>query len=114
MKCLIIREPWIDMILSGEKLWEMRSRGTNIRGTIGLIKAGSGLIVGECILAACLRNIPKEDLMGYKFSHRVTDQELLNKWCIPWVLTSVNKYKNPIPYDHPKGAVTWVNVDLGD
>jgi len=46
-RALIIDEPWISKILSGEKTLEMRSRHTKIRGRIGLIRKGSGLIVGD-------------------------------------------------------------------
>ena len=46
MKGLIIREPWIGMILAGRKTWEMRSRQTPYRGRIGLIRKGTGMVVG--------------------------------------------------------------------
>lgn len=38
---LIIREPWIDLVLSGQKSWELRSRSTEKRGLIGLIRKGA-------------------------------------------------------------------------
>lgn len=38
---LIIRKPWIDYILDGTKVWELRSTRTKIRGEIGLIEAGT-------------------------------------------------------------------------
>ena len=50
-RALIIQKPWVDLILDNIKIWEMRSTKTNVRGKIGLIEAGSGLIVGEAILA---------------------------------------------------------------
>jgi hypothetical protein len=28
-----------------------------------------------------------------------------------WVLTDVVKFKQPVPYVHPSGAVTWVTLD---
>ncbi len=46
MKGLIIKQPWIDLILDGEKPWEIRGRATTIRGTIALIKSGTGLVLG--------------------------------------------------------------------
>lgn len=48
MKGLVIKQPWIDYILSGNKIWEIRSTNTNIRGKIELIQSGSGLVVGSC------------------------------------------------------------------
>ncbi len=46
-RALIVRKPWIDLILDEGKDMEMRSRKTKIHGQIGLIEAGSGLIMGE-------------------------------------------------------------------
>ena len=42
-KGLMIKSPWIDKILAGEKTWEIRGYTTETRGTIALIKSGSGL-----------------------------------------------------------------------
>ncbi len=39
MKALVIRSPWIDLILAGSKTWEMRTKPTSIRGRVALIKA---------------------------------------------------------------------------
>ena len=44
MKGLIVDEPWISKILAGEKIWEMRSKTTAVRGQIGLIRKGSGAV----------------------------------------------------------------------
>jgi len=109
-RALIVRKPWIDLILSGEKMWEMRSAPTKIRGRIGLIEAGSGLIVGECDLSCVLDPIDEHDAyMSYRL-HRVKDVSLLEKWKYPWVMTDPKRYQNPIPYQHPKGAVIWVKL----
>ena len=49
-KGLIIRRKWLDKILNNGKHWEMRATQTNQRGIIKLIEAGSGHIVGECMI----------------------------------------------------------------
>ena len=36
MKGLIIREPWIGMIMDGSKTWELRTQHTTMRGEIAL------------------------------------------------------------------------------
>jgi hypothetical protein len=46
MKGLIIKEPWISLILSRKKTWELRSRDTRVRGRIALIRKGSGTVIG--------------------------------------------------------------------
>ena len=50
---LIIADPWIDHILNGRKDWEMRSQATSIRGWFGLIRKGSGSVVGLARLRDC-------------------------------------------------------------
>ncbi len=112
MKALIIKEKWLNLILSGKKTWEIRSSSTRIRGKILLIKSGSKQIFGECELVDTI----KLDLDQYKIS--------VNKHCInvkqdilpykntyAWVLQNPQEYNNPIPYKHPMGAVIWVNID---
>jgi hypothetical protein len=110
MKALIIRKEWLDMILDGSKTWEMRSRPTNVRGRILLIEAGSGHIVGECVLTGSPTS--PMPVCSYHFNkHRVSNADLLRKWCYPWMLSNAKRYDKPIPYDHPKGAVVWVNIE---
>jgi len=112
MKCLIIKQPWIDLILSGDKTWEMRSRPTNIRGRIGIIEQGTGLIVGEAELIDCINGMSHNRLYGYTpDKHLIQDERLLIKWNVAWVLKNAKRYKKPIPYKHPQGAVVWVNIE---
>ncbi|MDX2349767.1 MAG: ASCH domain-containing protein [Porticoccus sp.] len=109
-RALIVRQPWIDMILSGQKCWEMRSRPTNIRGRIGLIEQGTGLIVGEVDLIDSLDALTHLGRVCCFDYHRVDDPELLKKWKHPWLMQNARRYEKPIPYSHPKGAVTWVKI----
>lgn len=106
---LIIRKPHINNLLNGTKVWEMRSTKTSIRGRIGLIEAGSGLIVGEANLVDCLPALEDEIEAAFNLDkHQVRDLSLLKKWKFPWVIEGANRYDDPIPYDHPRGAVIWV------
>jgi hypothetical protein len=109
MKALIIRKEWLDEIFYRGKVWEMRSRPTNVRGRILLIESGSGHIVGECNLVGC-SSIPIKADDKYFDKHRVSDTDLLEKWCYPWMLSDIHRYVDPVPYNHPKGAVVWVNI----
>ena len=43
---LLIRTPWIDLILGGSKTWEIRGTRTSKRGRIGLIQSGTGAVIG--------------------------------------------------------------------
>ena len=114
MKGLIIRSPWIDLILDGSKTWEMRSRPTSIRGRIALIKAGSGLIFGMANLTDCLPTLKLDIMQSTHTFHRIPDERMAaaidNKWTTPWVLKDVVKFGTPRPYVHPSGAVVWVEL----
>lgn len=83
-----IRTPYIDEILNGEKTEEYRTKNTKKRGMIALIQAGSGLVVGTAVISGV-----HEEFDYYA-----------------WELTDVVKFKNPVPYKHPSGAVTWVTL----
>lgn len=111
LSAIPIMEPWIDMILIEVKTWEIRSKNTLKIGPVALIRSGSGTVVGtanlsEVILLSrklCQNNARK---MG------MTKPEALG--CIgeyAWVLENVVKFKKPVPYKHPRGAITWVTLD---
>ncbi len=106
---LIIRQPWIDLILCGKKTWEMRSKPTKVRGRIALIESGTGLITGEAYLTDSLDPVTQIESGMFYSEHRISEAHLLERWRFPWVLENVKRYENPIPYFHPKGAVIWVN-----
>ncbi|QHE62565.1 ASCH domain-containing protein [Rossellomorea vietnamensis] len=112
MKGLIIKSPWIELILEGKKTWEIRGSNTKIRGPIALIKSGSGMVYGE----VNVRDSKELTLKDYQVSnefHRVQSeslQALPYKKTFAWVLEKPRIYKEPIPYKHPMGAVIWVNL----
>lgn len=116
MKGLVIRQPHIGKILAGEKTWEMRSRPTKVRGRIALIEAGSGMIVGECDIIRSFEAptlpVMRHFTRGYHCLEE-KDYHLMDKWKYAWQLENVIKYENPVPYQHPKGAVIWVNLKGG-
>jgi hypothetical protein len=108
---LIIDEPWISLIVSGQKTWEMRSRNTGVRGRIGLIRKGSKTVIGLADLVETLRKLP---ISGANFAkHRVPESEIDDnfKWTTAWVLQCARSLPKPVPYRHPAGAVIWVNLD---
>ena len=116
MKALVIDEPWISLILRGEKTWEMRKTGCRIRGTIGLIRKGSGQVVGTAEITDNLPPLP--DPAAYAAAepfHRIPParqrKAFEDGWRTPWVLANARPLSKPVPYVHPNGAVIWVNLD---
>lgn len=114
MKALIIRSPWIDLILSGNKTWEMRSRNCSYRGPIALIAGGTGKVVGTAELVDCLPKLDADQMRAHHAEHAIPedrmDEVIADGWVQPWVLGNVQRLPQPVPYQHPNGAVTWVNL----
>jgi hypothetical protein len=38
---------------------------------------------------------------------------IANGWLFPWLIVNARRLSSPVPYLHPSGAVTWVNLDPG-
>jgi hypothetical protein len=108
-KGLIIKKEWLEKIFDSGKCWEMRSTKTKIRGKIYLIESGSGTIVGECELVDS-HKLDEDEAKKTFNKHCVENIDLLNKWCHAWHFENIIKYKTPLKYNHPKGAVIWVNL----
>ncbi len=73
-KALIVKEKWLDLILDGDengpKLWEIRGSGTLIRGRVGLIQSGSGLIVGSTEIVGSIPLL-REDFEMFRHLHKI-------------------------------------------
>lgn len=109
---LVIDTPFIDRILRGEKTWEMRSRNCSIRGTIGLIRKGSGCVVGLADIVGVKGPFTPEEMLAHQDKHRISSERLADpnvaKWNRAWVLENVRVLNEPVPYHHRLGAQTWV------
>lgn len=115
-KGLIIKQPWIELILSGEKTWEMRTgtakgKGPKHRGPVALIQQGTGLIVGVANMVDVLPAMSIPELMQHQDKHRINylNTPEAAKWVTPWVLEDVKRIK-PVSYEKKSGPVIWVNL----
>lgn len=113
MKALVVRQPWIDLILSGQKTWEMRSYFSWHRGVTGLIEKGTGTVVGTANFCDALERLSSEELEATYEYHRIPKGELrqaLDKnWVFPWVLQDAKPLVHPVPYKHTSGG-SWVTL----
>lgn len=108
-----ILAPFVDWILDGRKAWEIRSRSTNIRGLIGLIKSKTLTVVGTCEILDVVGPLTAAMI---KTNARTKMNEAPDECmdCVgqyAWVLGNVRRFVEPVPYKHPSGAVTWVKLD---
>ena len=115
MRGLIIDEPWIGLILAGRKTWEMRKTSTSIRETIALIRKGSGAVVGVTALTGSLPALENaEAYANAERFHAIPPERQARAfedgWRTPWVLANARPLAKPVAYEHPNGAVIWVNL----
>ena len=114
MKGLVIQSPWIEKILQGKKTWEIRGSNTKIRGRIALIRKGSGTIVGTCDLVDVIGPLPrstlKESISKHGLDPKVYEVKPPYPKTYAWVLENATRLNEEVPYRHPKGSVTWVNL----
>ena len=116
MRGLVIREPWIGLILSGRKTWEVRGQRVKMRGRIALIRSGSGMIVGQARVLEVIGPLTAAALGRQIRRHAVPQAELrrfvkkYNGRAFAWVLGEIKRFKHPLPYKHPRGAISWVRL----
>lgn len=112
---LVIDMPWIDMLLRGEKDWEMRSKRTERRGPIALIRKGTRHAVGVARLVGVHGPLSDPDLLHSTARHRMSIEGIregrYSKWRTAWELRDAMPLPRPVPYSHPNGAVIWVALD---
>ena len=110
---LIIDRPWIDFIIDGKKVWEMRSTKFRKKGFIGLIEKGTKTIVGVAHIDGYSSKLSICELSINEGKHLVP-KELYEaegyKWNVAMYLSQTIKLKHPVPYKHKKGAVKWVKI----
>jgi hypothetical protein len=109
-RALIIRSPHIEKILNRTKTWEMRGTKTTVRGRIALIRGGSCQIVGLATMYGSLPALTEDRWEETRQWHQVEDLERLRKWRFPWQMIDAQPLETPIPYQHPRGAVLWVDL----
>ena len=112
-RALIIRSPHIEKVLVGTETWEIRTRSTNIRGPIALIRSRSGLVVGTCELIDVkgpLRYAEFRD-NARKWGGKSSDVARADHFrYYAWVLRGAKELRTPVRYRHPAGAITWVRL----
>lgn len=114
-KAFIVKEHWGNLILDGSKAWEIRGTGTQVRGRVGVIFSGTGLIQGSVeIVASSL--LLREDFDMFRKYHHIPGEFDSLPYEEPhiWYLKDAIRFTEPIPYRHPQGAVIWVDLSKGE
>lgn len=112
MKALIIKEYWLNLILSGEKTLEIRSSSTGIKNEpFCLLESKSHLIKGiaEINYILLLNKILFSDLQKSHCIYR-NYEDIPYKKMFGWHLINVIKFNNPIYHKPKKGTIIWSNL----
>lgn len=111
---LIVDQPWIQMIICGDKSWEMRANPVKRRGPVALIEKGMGTVIGVAHLVDVRGPFTADEMAAHETWHKIPP-ELYRapayKWRHAWVLENAMALPSPVPYKHKSGAVIWVQLD---
>lgn len=109
---LIIKNKWLDLILTQDKTLEVRGHSTKkINQPIYLLESGSNKVRGKCIIRSSMP-VTKKNWSELKDKHKIdmTFYELQKRYPTPyyWELGNIEIIDDNITYKHPKGAVIWI------
>ena len=113
---LVVKHPFAEMIVSGAKTWEIRTKQSRVRERVAILLGGTKTAIGEVTLTD---SFPvTRDMLCQNFEkHQIDDISAVFQHAhnhevqyYAWVLECAEKYKDPKPYAHPVGAVSWVKL----
>lgn len=112
---LVVRDPYASRLLSGEKVWEIRGRNTNVRGPVVILKSGTGHAFGTVDLVRVLGPLEASDLVNAPELPQAERREIEREGLpyaktYAYVFTDPRRFSEPVRYTHPHGAVTWVRL----
>ena len=111
MKGLIHQTDWFNLIISGAKTIDVRTRNSHTRGTIGIIKKASKHVFGEIDLID-VKPLTEELFYELQDQHMIycNWEDLVYKTPFVYYFENLIVYDKPIPYEHKRGCITWVNI----
>ena len=110
-KALVVKKKWLDLILAGQKTWEIRGSSTSKRGWVHFAESqAGGKLRGRAVLVNCFPLRKKSFGLYYKM-HCVPSLTMVPyKTVYAWVFEDAEEFEKPFEYEHKLGAVIWVNV----
>ena len=110
-KALVVKKKWLDLILAGQKTWEIRGSSTSRRGWVHFAESqAGGKLRGRARLVNCFP-LANDSFQLYYKMHRVPSLTMVPyKTVYAWVFEDAEEFEKPFEYEHQLGAVIWVNV----
>ena len=110
-RALVVKKRWLDLILAGQKKWEIRGSSTAKRGWIHFAESqAGGKLMGRARLVDCFP-VSRESFVRNFHQYRVPSLSMV-PYHTPyaWVLEDCEKFDKAFNYEHKRGAVIWVDV----
>ena len=119
-RALVVRQPWLDTILSQGTALHARRQKTNFRGACYLAEQGSGMVKGQAVLTGCIPlsagasdagptpQSPGEGSEGLMPDHDAATLTEGAWW--GWRLERVQRFEEPwpLPDDARRGPTVWI------
>jgi hypothetical protein len=114
-RLLVVAQPWADLLVEGDKTWELRTTSTKVRGPVGIAAKGTGTVVGAVDLVDVHGPFSRTEIAPFEHLHRVPASSVSTyggpKGLYAWEMANAVRFETPVPYTHPQGAVIWVRLD---
>ena len=110
-KALVVKKEWLNLILAGQKTWEIRGSSTSKRGWVHFAESqAGGKLRGRARLVNCFP-VPTESFQRHYKKHCVPSLTMVPyKTVYAWVFEDAEEFEKPFEYEHKQGAVIWVDV----
>ena len=110
-RALVVKKRWLDLILAGQKKWEIRGSSTAKRGWIHFAESqAGGKLMGRARLVDCFP-VSRESFVRNFHQHRVPSLSMVPyRTPYAWVLENCEKFDKAFNYERKQGAVIWVGV----
>ena len=107
LRCLKLDDEWVNLILEGKKVWEIRTKDTKIRERIGLCNIKTKRVVGYATLTDSVK-MSVAELLKHNDKHQANDflkeYGKNREFLYAWVLKDVEKEPNPKFYAPSRGS----------
>ena len=103
-RVLVLREPWLAKILSGEKTLEIRSRACRH----GRVWLGCGGKVYGCVDIVDTETLTEQEFRDKgALHHWPADEPVPYNKIVGWTLSGARALEPPLPYWRPRTAIGW-------
>ena len=112
---LIIQEPWINLLLDGHKTLEIRGMRCNKPAgekVYFALSGGGGILLGGMTFVACHGPLAPAEYAERCEQHCVAGTALpYGASTYAWEFKAPVRFRQPVPYLHRHGVVTWAKKD---